>query len=151
MTNLKGTAFPDFSTLQTELSQILSPLCDRAELRVQYPLTDFDISSPKPTITVSIKNASIYSVYQKLAETAPYPVSLTVAVGIYLPKSSDSAVGYELFSEVTRLLCESALAVERVVCDEMEYVPELRHYRLKVEAKLKPFDTKEESDGNTDL
>ena len=151
MTNLNGTAFPDFSTLQTELSDILAPLCDDTNLRVQFPLTDFDVASTKPTITVSIKNAAIYGVYQKLAKTSPFPVCLTVAVGIYVPKSCDSARCYELFSEVTRLLCESELSVEKVSCGEMEYIPDLRHYRLALEAKLNPFDTKEELDGNTDL
>lgn len=148
MTNLNGTQYPDFSTLQTELLDILSPLRDRAELRVQFPPSEFDVSADKPTITVSIKTVSIYNAY---AKNSPFPVTATVSVGVYVPKSSDSSLCYTLFSEVARLLLESALSLKEISCDELEYIPDLRHYCLRLEAKLKPFDTKEENDGNTDL
>ena len=148
MTNLRGTQFPDFSTLRTELFDALSPLCDRAELRVQFPPSEFDISSVRPTITVSIKTASIYNLYSK---NSPFPVTVTLAAGIFVPKSSDSAVCYALFSEMAKLLFESGLSLKEITCGELEYIPELRHYCLKTKAELKPFDTKEENNGNTDL
>ena len=148
MTNLNGTQYPDFSTLQTELLEALSPLRDRAELRVQFPPSEFDVSADKPTITVSIKTVSIYNAY---AKNSPFPVTATVSVGVYVPKSSDSTLCYTLFSEVARLLLESALSLKEISCNELEYIPDLRHYCLRLEAKLKPFDTKEENDGNTDL
>ena len=148
MTNLNGTQYPDFKALQTELLDILSPLCDRAELRVQFPLSDFDVSADKPTITVSIKTISIYNAY---AKNSPFPVTVTLSVGVYVPKASDSSLCYSLFSEVSRLLLESAISLKEISCTELEYIPDLRHYCLKLEAKLKPFDTKEENNGNTDL
>ena len=148
MTNLNGTQYPDFSTLQTELLEALSPLRDRAELRVQFPPSEFDVSADKPTITVSIKTVSIYNAY---AKNSPFPVTATLSVGVYVPKSSDSTLCYSLFSEVARLLLESALSLKEISCEELEYIPDLRHYCLRLEAKLKPFDTKEENDGNTDL
>ena len=151
MTNLHDSAFPDFSTLQTELFEILSPLCDRAQLQIQYPQTDFDVSASSPTITVSIKNASIYNLYSKIAENSPFPVNVTLAFGVYVPKAKPSSICYELFSEVARLLFSGSLSVEQVSCEQLEYVPDLRHYLLKGSAKLKPFDTKEENHGNTDL
>ena len=148
MTNLNGTQFPDFSTLQTELFDILSPLCDRADVKIQFPPSEFDIAATKPTITVSIKTASLYNVY---AKNSPFPVAVTLSMGVYVPKSSDSNICYNLFSEAARLLFEGEISVESVSCGELEYIPDLRHYRLGFEAKLKPFDTKEENDGNTDL
>lgn len=151
MTNLYGTQFPDFSTLQSELFDTLSPLCDRAELKIQYPLAEFDVASAKPTITVSIKNASIYNLYAKVAETSPFPVNVTLAFSVYVPKSSDSSLCYELFSEVVKLLLSGTVSAEQISCGELEYVPDLRHYLLKAEVKLRPFDTKEETNGNTDL
>ena len=151
MTNIRGTQFPDFSTLQSELFDTLSPLCDRADLKIQYPLTEFDVSSAKPTITVSIKNASIYNLYAKMAEIGPFPVNVTLAFSVYVPKASDSKICYELFSEAVRLMLSGALSAEQISCGELEYVPDLRHYLLRAEVKLRPFDTKEELNGNSDL
>lgn len=151
MTNLENCNFPDFSSLQTKLLEVLSPLKDDADLKIQFPSTEFDISSKQPTITASIKGIAIYNPYQKMGEKAPLPVRLTLALGIYAPKAMQSSAVYHLFSKTAKLLMDSELNFEKLVTDELCYVPELRHYCLKAEAELKPFNIKEEQDGNDDI
>ena len=151
MTNLENCNFPDFSALQTKLLEVLSPLKDDADLKIQFPSAEFDISSKRPTITASIKSIAIYNPYQKMGEKAPLPVKLSVALGIYIPKAMQSDTAYLLFSKTAKLLCDSELNIEKLSADELCYLPDLRHYCLKSEAELKPVDIKEEQDGNDDV
>ena len=144
---LENTSFPDFSYLQERLCEILLPIS--ASLRIQYPQLDFDIASKSPTVTVSIKDIKVYDRF--LGNDAPLVSVANLAIGIYIPKLSDSAYAYRLFSEIANLLFESDLGVERVSCDSLEYLPDLRHYCLKGEAILKPQNIKEEQDGDTNV
>ena len=147
----KQDTHPDLTQLQDEFISILSPLGEKADLYIQFPFDEFDVSKTKPTITVGIKNIFLYSTYQQLRKTSPYPVNLTAKATIYIPKNCDNAIGYDLFNELAGLLFKSKLAIERISCDEMQYDPELLHHYLKVDVVLKPFEIEEIINGDTNL
>lgn len=146
---LENTTFPDFSWLQERLSDLLSPVT--AEVLIQYPQQNFDIASANPTVTVSIKEIEIYDRFNRVDTDAPLVSSVTLGLGIYVPKRLDSTTAYRLFSEIANLLFEGDLGVEKVLCQELEYLPDLRHYCLKGEVELKPQNVKEEQNGDTNV
>lgn len=146
---LENSNFPDFSWLQERLSEVLSPVS--AEVLLQYPKQNFDIASDHPTATVSIEKIEIYDRFNKVDTDAPLISEVTLGLGIYVPKRLDSAKVYRLFSEISNLLFDGDLGVEGVSCKNLEYLPDLRHYCLKGEVKLKPQNVKEEQNGDTNV
>ena len=146
---LENTNFPDFSWLQERLSELLSPI--DAEVLIQYPSQNFDIASTTPTATVSIQRIEIYDRFNRVDTDAPLVSAVTLGLGIYVPKRLDSTTAYRLFSEIANLLFEGDLGAEKVFCQNLEYLPDLRHYCLKGEVELKPQNVKEELNGDTDI
>lgn len=146
---LENTTFPDFSCLQERLSEVLSGI--DAEVLIQYPKQNFNIASDHPTATVSIKEIKIYDRFNRFDTDAPLVSAVTLGLGIYVPKRLDSTTTYRLFSEIANLLFEGDLGVEKVLCQELEYLPDLRHYCLKGEVELKPQNVKEEQNGDINV
>ncbi len=146
---LENTTFPDFSWFQERLSELLSPV--DAELLIQYPRQNFNIASGNPTVTVSIKDIKIYDRFNRVDTDAPLISAVTLGLGIYVPKRLDSATAYRLFSEIANLLFGGDLGVQKVSCQSLEYLPDLRHYCLKGEVEMKPQNVKEEQNGDTNV
>ena len=146
---LENSNFPDFSWLQERLFEVLSPI--DAEVLVQYPQQNFNIASDHPTATVSIEKIEIYDRFNKVDTDAPLVSAVTLGLGIYVPKRLDSTTAYRLFSEIANLLFEGDFGVEKVFCQNLEYLPDLRHYCLKGKAELKPQNVKEEQNGDTNI
>lgn len=124
------------SKLKTAISQLLQPL--PADVRAEYPTDSFNIASTLPTITIGIKEAKIYNKFAEVEENTPRAMEVTVKIGIYVRKSQDSAQAYELFNSAAELMLNSTeLYAQEISCTELEYIPDLRHYRLSVTAVFK--------------
>ncbi len=146
---IENTNFPDFSWLQERLSELFAPI--DAEVLIQYPSQNFNVASTTPTVTVSIEKMEIYDRFNRVDTDAPLVSAVDLGFGIYVPKRLDSATCYRLFSEIANLLFTADLGVEKVGCNRLEYLPDLRHYCLKGEVALKPQNVKEGQDGDTNV